>query len=38
MFITLLVLLCFNLLREGFEVALPRVIDTLIAVRDRARQ
>ncbi|EMN3919281.1 TIGR01666 family membrane protein [Citrobacter farmeri] len=30
MFITLLVLLCFNLLDEGFEVALPRVIDTLI--------
>jgi uncharacterized membrane protein (TIGR01666 family) len=30
MFITLLVLLCFNLLGEGFEVALPRVIDTLI--------
>lgn len=29
-FITLLVLLCFNLLGEGFEVALPRVIDTLI--------
>ncbi|HKS35039.1 MAG TPA: YccS family putative transporter [Enterobacteriaceae bacterium] len=29
MFITLLVLLCFNLLGEGFEVALPRVIDTL---------
>ncbi|HHU8365836.1 TPA: YccS family putative transporter, partial [Escherichia coli] len=26
MFITLLVLLCFNLLGEGFEVALPRVI------------
>lgn len=30
MFITLLVLLCFNLLGEGFVVALPRVIDTLI--------
>lgn len=30
LFITLLVLLCFNLLGEGFEVALPRVIDTLI--------
>ncbi|WP_226571128.1 YccS family putative transporter [Mangrovibacter yixingensis] len=30
MFITLLVLLCFNLLGEGFEVALPRVIDTLL--------
>ncbi|RJL04560.1 YccS family putative transporter [Enterobacter chuandaensis] len=30
MFITLLVLLCFNLLGEGFEVALPRVLDTLI--------
>ncbi|HHF7686757.1 TPA: YccS family putative transporter [Klebsiella variicola] len=30
MFITLLVLLCFNLLVEGFEVALPRIIDTLI--------
>ncbi|BBV66759.1 TPA: TIGR01666 family membrane protein [Kluyvera ascorbata] len=30
MFITLLVLLCFNLLGEGFEVALPRVVDTLI--------
>lgn len=30
MFITLLVLLCFNLLGEGFEVAIPRVIDTLI--------
>ncbi len=29
-FITLLVLLCFNLLGEGFEVALPRIIDTLI--------
>lgn len=30
MFITLLVMLCFNLLGEGFEVALPRIIDTLI--------
>lgn len=30
MFITLLVLLCFNLLGEGFEVALPRIIDTLV--------
>ncbi|MGK8935251.1 YccS family putative transporter [Pluralibacter gergoviae] len=30
MFITLLVLLCFNLLGEGFEVALPRIFDTLI--------
>ncbi|WP_075181161.1 YccS family putative transporter [Pantoea sp. 1.19] len=30
LFITLLVLFCFNLLGEGFEVALPRVIDTLI--------
>ncbi|MTH46788.1 YccS family putative transporter [Intestinirhabdus alba] len=30
LFITLLVLLCFNLLGEGFEVALPRIIDTLI--------
>ncbi|AFJ47558.1 YccS family putative transporter [Shimwellia blattae] len=30
LFITLLVLLCFNLLGEGFEVALPRVIDTLL--------
>ncbi|MBW7982444.1 YccS family putative transporter [Enterobacillus tribolii] len=30
MFITLLVLLCFNLLGEGFEVAAPRVFDTLI--------
>jgi uncharacterized membrane protein YccC len=26
MFITLLVLLCFNLLGEGFEVAMPRVL------------
>lgn len=30
MFITLLVLLCFNLLGEGFEVALPRIVDTLV--------
>lgn len=30
MFITLLVLLCFNLLGEGFVVALPRIVDTLI--------
>ncbi|WP_297207437.1 YccS family putative transporter [uncultured Pluralibacter sp.] len=30
MFITLLVLLCFNLLGEGFEVALPRILDTLV--------
>lgn len=30
MFITLLVLLCFNLLGEGFEVAIPRIIDTLV--------
>ena len=30
MFITLLVLLCFNLLGEGFDVALPRILDTLI--------
>ncbi|HGN0867222.1 TPA: YccS family putative transporter [Providencia alcalifaciens] len=30
LFITLLVLFCFNLLGEGFEVALPRIIDTLI--------
>lgn len=30
LFITLLVLLCFNLLGEGFDVALPRIIDTLI--------
>lgn len=30
MFITLLVLLCFNLLGEGFEVALPRIFDTLL--------
>ncbi|MGB7800273.1 YccS family putative transporter [Buttiauxella sp.] len=30
MFITLLVLLCFNLLGEGFEVAVPRIFDTLL--------
>ncbi len=30
LFITLLVLFCFNLLGEGFEVALPRVVDTLL--------
>ncbi|MBP2170656.1 putative membrane protein (TIGR01666 family) [Erwinia toletana] len=30
LFITLLVLLCFNLLGEGFEVAVPRIIDTLL--------
>ncbi|RPH21713.1 TIGR01666 family membrane protein [Buttiauxella warmboldiae] len=30
MFITLLVLLCFNLLGEGFEVAMPRIFDTLM--------
>lgn len=30
LFITLLVLLCFNLLGEGFDVALPRIIDTLL--------
>ncbi|MFC3395238.1 YccS family putative transporter [Brenneria rubrifaciens] len=30
MFITLLVLLCFNLLGEGFEVAAPRIVDTLL--------
>ncbi len=30
LFITLLVLLCFNLLGEGFIVAIPRIIDTLI--------
>lgn len=29
MFITMLVLLCFNILGEGFEVALPRIVDTL---------
>ncbi len=29
-FITMLVLLCFNLLGEGFVVALPRIVDTLI--------
>lgn len=30
MFITLLVMLCFNLLGEGFDVALPRVFDTFV--------
>lgn len=30
LFITLLVLFCFNLLGEGFDVALPRIIDTVI--------
>lgn len=30
LFITLLVLLSFNLLGEGFEVALPRIIDTFV--------
>lgn len=30
LFITLLVLLSFNLLSEGYDVALPRIIDTLI--------
>lgn len=30
MFITLLVLLCFNLLGEGFEIAIPRIIDTIV--------
>lgn len=30
MFITLLVMLCFNLLGEGFEVAAPRIYDTLL--------
>ncbi|WP_422655624.1 YccS family putative transporter [Leminorella grimontii] len=30
MFITLLVLFCFNLLGEGFRIALPRVVDTLL--------
>ncbi|MGV3346597.1 YccS family putative transporter [Enterobacteriaceae bacterium LUAb1] len=30
LFITLLVLFCFNILGEGFDVALPRVIDTLL--------
>ena len=30
LFITLLVLLCFNLLGEGFDIALPRVVDTLL--------
>ncbi|WP_410015872.1 YccS family putative transporter [Sodalis sp. C49] len=30
MFITLLVMLCFNLLGEGFDVAVPRVFDTFV--------
>lgn len=30
LFITLLVLMCFNLLGEGLEVAIPRVVDTLL--------
>lgn len=30
LFITLMVLFCFNLLGEGFNVALPRIIDTLV--------
>lgn len=30
LFITLLVMLCFNLLGEGFEVAVPRVFDTFV--------
>ncbi|CAK9884623.1 MAG: Inner membrane protein YccS [Candidatus Erwinia impunctatus] len=30
MFITLLVLFCFNLLGEGYQVALPRIFDTFI--------
>ncbi len=30
LFITLLVLFCFNLLGEGYEIALPRIVDTLI--------
>lgn len=30
MFITLLVLLCFNLLGQGFEIITPRIIDTVI--------
>ncbi|MCX8957429.1 YccS family putative transporter [Erwinia psidii] len=30
LFITLLVLCCFSLLGEGFDIALPRIIDTLI--------
>nr|WP_244968927.1 YccS family putative transporter [Rosenbergiella collisarenosi] len=30
LFITLMVLFCFNLLGEGFNVALPRITDTLI--------
>ena len=29
MFITLLVMLCFNLMGEGFDVAVPRIFDTL---------
>ncbi len=38
MFITLLVLLCFNLLGEGFEVAAPRVYDTLLGCAIAGRQ
>ena len=30
MFITLLVLLCFNLLGQGFDIIIPRIIDTVI--------
>lgn len=30
LFITLLVMLCFNLLGQGFEVAVPRLFDTLV--------
>jgi uncharacterized membrane protein (TIGR01666 family) len=30
LFITLLVLLCFNLLGQGFEIIVPRIIDTII--------
>ncbi|MGL9723446.1 YccS family putative transporter [Sodalis sp. (in: enterobacteria)] len=30
LFITLLVMLCFNLVGQGFEVALPRLFDTLV--------
>ncbi|EOS96582.1 hypothetical protein ETR_02014 [Erwinia tracheiphila PSU-1] len=30
MFITLLVLGCFNLLEQGFDITLPRIVDTLI--------
>lgn len=30
MFITLLVLLCFNLLGQGFEIIVPRIIDTIV--------